>query len=70
LYTSKFRNTEELKKMQKWKYTSYEDGQPVTRSDLSWNEAVRALERAMVGRDPFEDEDKREPGTAEHSIAA
>jgi hypothetical protein len=56
--------------MQKWKYTSYEDGHPVTRSDLSWNEAVRALERAMVGRDPFEEGEKREPGTAEHRIAA
>jgi hypothetical protein len=56
--------------MQKWKYTSYESDQPVTRSDLSWNEAVRALERAMVGRKPFEDEDQREPGTAEHRIAA
>ncbi len=56
--------------MQKWKYTSYESGQPVTRSDLSWSEAVRALERAMAGRDPFEGEEKREAGTAEHRIAA
>ncbi len=57
--------------MQKWKYTSYENGQPVTHSDLSWNEAVRALERAMVGRDPFEGESQEhEPHTAEHRIAA
>lgn len=57
--------------MQKWKYTSYENGQPVTHSDLSWNEAVRALERAMVGRDPFEGEGaEQEPRTAEHRIAA
>jgi hypothetical protein len=56
--------------MQKWKYTSYENGLPVTRTDLSWNEAVRALENAMVGRDPFEDDEEREPGTAEHRIAA
>jgi hypothetical protein len=56
--------------MKKWKYTSYEDGHVVTRYDLDWNEAVRAIEQAMVGRNPFEDEDRREPGTAEHRIAA
>jgi hypothetical protein len=56
--------------MQKWKYTSYENGEAVTRSDLSWSEAVRALERAMVGRDPFEDDQQHEPGTAEQRIAA
>ena len=56
--------------MQKWKYTSYENGNAVTHSDLSWSEAVRALERAIVGRDPFEDEEQPEPGTAEHLIAA
>jgi hypothetical protein len=56
--------------MQKWKYTSYENGHPVTHSELSWSEAVRAIERAMFGRDPFEDEEKQEPGTAEHRIAA
>ncbi len=56
--------------MKKWKYTSYENGHPVTRSDLSWNEAVRAIERAMVGRQPFDEDEEREPGTAEHRIAA
>lgn len=56
--------------MQKWKYTSYEDGHPVTRSNLSWSEAVRALERAMIGREPFDEDEKSEPGTAEHRIAA
>ena len=34
--------------MQKWKYTSYENGQAVTRSDLSWSEAVRALDDMLV----------------------
>jgi hypothetical protein len=63
-------NPEELTAMQKWKYTSYENGQAVTHSDLSWSEAVRALERAMVGRTPFEEDEEREPGTAEHRIAA
>jgi len=39
--------------MQKWKYTSYENGREVTRTGLSHFEAVSALERAMVGADPF-----------------
>ena len=56
--------------MQKWKYTSYENGQAVTRSDLSWNEAVKALERAMIGRRPFDENEEREAGSAEHRIAA
>lgn len=56
--------------MQKWKYTSYENGEAVTRSDLSWSEAVRALERAMIGRQPFDEDENREAGTAEHRIAA
>jgi hypothetical protein len=56
--------------MKKWKYTSYEDGHAVTRSDLSWNEAVRAIERAMIGRKPFDDVEEQEAGTAEHRIAA
>lgn len=56
--------------MQKWKYTSYENGQAVTRSDLSWSEAVRALERAMVGRRPFDENEEREQHTGEHRIAA
>jgi hypothetical protein len=56
--------------MQKWKYTSYENGEAVTRSDLSWNGAVRALERAMIGRQPFDEADEGEPGTAERRIAA
>lgn len=56
--------------MQKWKYTSYENDHPVARSDLSWSEAVRAVERAMIGRNPFEDDEREEPGTAEHRIAA
>lgn len=41
--------------MQKWKYTSYENGKEVTRTGLSHFEAVSALERAMVGADPFPD---------------
>lgn len=56
--------------MQRWKYTSYESGRPVTHSDLSWSEAVRAIERAMVGRQPFDENEKREARTAEHRIAA
>jgi len=50
--------------MQKWKYTSYEDGREVTRTGLSHFEAVSALERAMVGADPFP-EDKRRPEAPE-----
>lgn len=56
--------------MQKWKYTSYENGDAVVHSDLSWSEAVRALERAMSGRTPFAEDEQTEPGTAEHRIAA
>jgi hypothetical protein len=56
--------------MHKWKYTSYEDGHAVTRSDLSWSEAVRALERAITGREHFDEDERREPSTAEHRIAA
>ena len=54
--------------MNKWKYTSYEGGKSVTRSDLSWNEAVRAIEQAMVGRNPFDEDEKRKPGTAEQRL--
>jgi hypothetical protein len=50
--------------MQKWKYTSYEDGREVTRTGLSHFQAVSAIERAMVGADPFP-EDKAQPQPVE-----
>lgn len=56
--------------MQKWKYTTFENGRPVTHRGLSRSEALSALERAMIGRDPLEKVEKREPRTAEHRIAA
>jgi hypothetical protein len=56
--------------MMNWTYTSYESDLPVTVSRLSRRAAVGALERAIVGRDPFEDDHKPEPGTAEHRIGS
>jgi hypothetical protein len=56
--------------MNKWKYTSYENGETITRTGLSRVEAVRAIEDAIAGRLPDEDNDSREPGTAEHQLAA
>jgi hypothetical protein len=50
--------------MQKWKYTSYENGREVTRTGLSHFQAVSALERAMVGADPFP-EAKAQPQAVE-----
>ena len=50
--------------MQKLKYTSYEDGREVTRTELSHSQAVSAIERAMVGADPFP-EDKVAPQVVE-----
>ncbi len=51
--------------MQKWKYTSYENGQEVTRTGLSHAQAVSALERAMVGADPFPAEEQTQPQAVE-----
>lgn len=56
--------------MQRWKFTSYENGEQITRTGLSKLDAVRAIEDAMEGRMPESDEERREPGTAEHRIAA
>ena len=56
--------------MNKWKYTSYENGQPVTRTGLSRVEAVRAIEDAIAGRVPVIEDEPNEPGTAEHRLAS
>lgn len=56
--------------MQKWKYTSYENGEPVTRTGLTRQQAVRAIEDAIAGRVPTVEDDQHEHGTAEHRIAA
>jgi hypothetical protein len=70
LYTSKPPYQEELNEMQKWKYTSYENGEPVTRTGLTRQQAVRAIEDAIAGRVPTVEDDQHEHGTAEHRIAA
>ena len=56
--------------MQKWKYTSYESDEPVTRTGLTRQQAIRAIEDAIAGRTPEVEDDQREHGTAEHRIAA
>jgi hypothetical protein len=56
--------------MQKWKYTSYENGEAVTRTGLDRYQAVRAIEDAISGRTPDAEGKTQEPGIAERRIAA
>jgi hypothetical protein len=63
--------------MTKWKFTSYQDGQEITRSGLSQPQAVSALEKAIAGEDPFAESEpgmdlseQRQTVTDEQLIAA